>query len=276
MAVTPGKLWVVPTPLGNLKDLTFRALETLRTVDLIAAETPSVSLKLLSHYGVQKPLLTFREQNRENASRRVIEALKEGKTVALISDAGTPGVSDPGAFLIERVIAEELPFDVLPGPAALIPAWALSGMLSRQMAFWGFPPRKSGERKEFFRTALNFPGPVIFYEAPQRLPETLKDLETVAPKAQTAVVREISKLYQEVRRGNPQELLEFYRQNPPRGEIVLVVEGKAGEAQAPALEPAPALAFLREKGLSLKDASEFLARFAGANKKAVYRLRLKS
>ena len=265
---------MVPTPLGNLKDFTFRALEILQSVDYIAAETPSLSRKLLSHYQIKKPLLTFREQNREKAAQQILALLREGKTVALICDAGTPGISDPGSFLIQQVIEEDLPLEVLPGPAALIPAWLFSGLLGHQMAFWGFPPRKSGERKVFLKIALDFQGAVIFYEAPHRLLDLLKDLEETAPQARTAVVREISKIHQESRRGDPRELLEHYSSHPPKGEIVVVAQGtKNSEAESSVDLPA-ALRFFEQRGISLRDGVDFLAQFCRVNKKAAYNLGL--
>jgi len=271
----PGKLTLVPTPIGNLKDITLRALETLKETDYIAAETVSRTRKLLSHYQIRPrhPLLSFREENRRSAAAKIIELLKKGKSLALVSDAGTPGISDPGFYLLEKVREQELPVEVLPGPTAVIPALLLSGFNPEKFCFLGFLPRKTAERKEILKNYTNFEGVLVLFEAPNRILALLEDLKQILPENPVCLVREISKIYQEVIKGKPGELRDQYSgKKSPRGEWVILIQCQKGRGEQEQKDWEQALKMLLEKGMSCRDATDFLSKFLGISRKIIYRL----
>ncbi|MEW6578669.1 MAG: 16S rRNA (cytidine(1402)-2'-O)-methyltransferase [Chloroflexota bacterium] len=219
-------LYLVATPIGNLGDITLRALETLRAVDLIASEDTRKTGLLLKHFDIHKPQIAFFEHNEERAGPRIIEALHAGQSVALVTNAGTPGISDPGFTLVRDAIAAGIPVTMIPGPTALIMAVVLSGLPAHSFTFRGFPPRKSGPRRRFLAVDQDSPHTLIFYESPYRLVKFLEDALAVYGDRPAAVTNDLTKLFETVHRGRLSELLAFFRQNEPRGEYTVVIVGK--------------------------------------------------
>jgi 16S rRNA (cytidine1402-2'-O)-methyltransferase len=222
-------LYVVATPIGNLGDLTFRAVETLKTVDVIAAEDTRHSGILLKHYGIKKPLISYHQHNEARRTAELIERMQNRETVALITDAGMPSLSDPGARLIAECIKRDLPFTVVPGASAILTALVGSGFPLGTFSFRGFLPVKSGQRERQLRgVAERANETVIFFESPYRLNKTLAACVEIMPDRELCVARELTKKFEEFRRGRPAELLQHYEVRPPKGEIVLII-GPAGE-----------------------------------------------
>lgn len=221
-----GKLYLVPTPIGNLKDITLRALETLQEADFIAAEDTRQTLKLLNHFDIKKPLISYHKYNEQIKSDKIIELLAEGKNIALVSDAGTPGISDPGSVIVQRCIEKMIDFEVLPGATAITTALVYSGLDTTKFLFRGFLPRENKERKIITDELLKSQETLIFYEAPHRLLDTLTYLLDTFGNRRIAVCRELTKIYEEIYRGSLKEALEYFIENRPRGEFVLVLEGK--------------------------------------------------
>ncbi|MDO5518609.1 MAG: 16S rRNA (cytidine(1402)-2'-O)-methyltransferase [Clostridium sp.] len=221
-----GKLYLVPTPIGNLKDITLRALEVLKEADLIAAEDTRQTLKLLNHFEIKKPLISYHKFNEQGKSNEIINLLEEGKSIALVSDAGTPGISDPGSVIVERCIKENIEFEVLPGATAITTALVYSGLDTTKFLFRGFLPRENKDRKAVTSELLNCQETLIFYEAPHRLLDTLSFLLDTFGDRRIAVCRELTKLYEQIHRGTLSEVLNYFIENKPRGEFVLVLEGK--------------------------------------------------
>lgn len=224
-----GKLYLVPTPIGNLKDITLRALEVLKECHIIAAEDTRQTLKLLNHFEIKKPLISYHKFNEQSKGDEIIELLLEGKNIALVSDAGTPGISDPGSVIVEKCIEKNINFEVLPGATAITTALVYSGLDTTKFIFRGFLPRENKERKLITNELLNSQETLIFYEAPHRLLDTLSYLLDTFGNRKIAVCRELTKLYQEIFRGNLNEAINHFVSNKPRGEFVLVLEGKGLE-----------------------------------------------
>lgn len=221
-------LYIVPTPIGNLKDITLRALETLRSVTLILAEDTRTSGILLKHYEISKPLRAFHQHNEHQILQDIIRQLKNGTDMALISDAGTPGISDPAFLLVRECIKENIPVQTLPGPTALIPALISSGLPANRFCFEGFIPLKKG-RQSFLKKLADEERTMIFYESPLRLNRTLKDfIEYFGKEREAVVCREISKKFEEIIRGSLQNLQDHFNVKTAKGEIVIVVAGNHG------------------------------------------------
>ena len=219
-------LYLVATPIGNLGDITLRALETLRQVDVVASEDTRKTGLLLKHFEISKPKLSFHEHNEAKAGNKIISLLQEGKSVAVVTDAGTPGISDPGYSIVQRAIAENLPVTMIPGPTALIMALVLSGLPAHAFTFRGFPPRKSGKRQRFLAVDAESPHTLVFYESPYRLKPFLEDALAVYGDRETAVCNELTKLYESVHRGRLSELIAHFAEEEPRGEYVVVISGR--------------------------------------------------
>jgi 16S rRNA (cytidine1402-2'-O)-methyltransferase len=218
-------LSVVATPIGNLGDITLRALEALKSADVVAAEDTRHSGILLKHYGIKKPLLSYHEHNEAMRTAQLIEQIAEGKNVALITDAGMPGFSDPGARLLRECIKRDLPFTIIPGASAIVTALAGSGFSMDSFCFRGFLPVKSGRRERELRAAVPRDGTTIFFESPYRLLKTLAACVEIMADRQLCVARELTKKFEEFRRGTPAHLLAHYQTRPPKGEIVLLIAG---------------------------------------------------
>jgi len=220
------KLFLIPTPIGNLKDITFRAVEILGSVDLVLAEDTRQTKKLLNHYNISTPLQSHHMFNEHKSVESICSKILGGQTIALVSDAGTPGISDPGFLLIRTCIENEIPVETLPGPTALIPALVNSGLPSDRFCFEGFLPPKKGRNKRMTGLA-DERRTMIFYESPFRLVKTLTELAIyLGPDRSASVSRELSKMFEENIRGTLSFLAEYYTNKPPKGEIVIVVAGK--------------------------------------------------
>ncbi len=218
-------LFVVATPIGNLGDITLRALEALKSVDLIAAEDTRHSGMLLKHFGIKKPFVSYHEHNEAARTTELVERLTRGESIALITDAGTPGMSDPGLRLIRECVRRGLPFTIIPGPSSILTALLGSGFSTDKFCFRGFLPVKSGQRERELRAATECGETTIFFESPYRLTKTLAVCIGIMPDRQLCVARELTKKFEEFRRGVASELLAHYQAHRPKGEIVLVISG---------------------------------------------------
>ena len=216
-------LYIVATPIGNLKDITYRAVEVLKSVDMIAAEDTRHTKILLDHYGINKPLTSFFEHNQKSKTEYLIGLLKEGKNIALVSDAGTPGISDPGYPLIEAALRQEVGMMVIPGPCALIMALTASGLPTHSFVFEGFLPVKPGARRKRIEEIKGQGRTAIFYESPHRLLKTLKDLDEVLDNPEVVVARELTKKFEEILKKPAKDLLQHFTKTPPKGEFVLLL-----------------------------------------------------
>ncbi len=224
------KLYMVPTPIGNLEDMTFRAINVLKNVELILAEDTRTSSKILRHFEIATPMQSFHKFNEHARVEKICDSISEGKDFALISDAGTPGISDPGFLLVRSCIEKEIEVICLPGATALIPALVNSGLPSDRFCFEGFLPVKKG-RQTKLKGLAEETRTMIFYESPYRLVKTLTQLgECFGESRKASVSREISKLYEETKRGSLYELAHYYTQKPPKGELVIVVQGKGNDS----------------------------------------------
>lgn len=228
--VTGGTLYLVPTPIGNLSDMTERAAEILRDADIVACEDTRHTRILLSHLGIERTVVSYHEHNKKEAGPKLIAALLEGKSVAQVSDAGMPVVSDPGADLVRLALAEEIPVVPLPGPNAALTALVASGLDARQFVFVGFLPRTTANRKDLLAAVRRIPFTLIFYEAPHRLKETLRALLSALGDRRAVTARELTKKFETFRRAKLSELLAGLEDEAPRGEYVVLVEGFSGEA----------------------------------------------
>ena len=216
-------LYIVSTPIGNLKDITLRAIETLKSVDLIAAEDTRHTGILCQQYEIKTPLTSYFEHNQIKKSDHLLKLLKEGKSIALVTDAGTPGISDPGYHLIHLAKKNDIPITVIPGPTALIAALTLSGLPAHNFIFEGFLPVKSGGRRKKLEEFKDEDRTIIFYESPHRLLKTLKDIEEILNDPVVVCARELTKKFEEMKVGKASELLTHFSRNKPRGEFVLLL-----------------------------------------------------
>jgi len=219
-------LYIVSTPIGNLKDITYRAVETLKSVDLIAAEDTRHTRILTNNYHVDTPLTSYFEHNKFKKGDYIIKLLKEGKDVALVTDAGTPGISDPGYHLIKLAKEHDIPLTVVPGPAALIAALSLSGLPSHNFIFEGFLPVKTTARCKKLQQFREKEKTVIFYESPHRLIKTLEDIQKVLDNPHVVCARELTKKFEEIREGPADQLRQYFVKHKPRGEFVLLLDRK--------------------------------------------------
>ena len=273
-----GKLYICPTPIGNLEDITIRVLKVLREVDLIAAEDTRHTLKLLNHFRIQKPLTSYHEHNFRTKGIILINKLLEGKNIALVSDAGMPGISDPGLDIIKLCIEEKIPFEVLPGAMAGILALVGSGLDTTKFAFEGFLEKDKGNRRKRLKTIQKEDRTLVFYEAPHRIIYTLKDMASILGNREAVIARELTKIHEEFIRGNMIELIEYLTLNPPKGEIVLLCEGadleKLAIEEKNKLEQITIrehiLLFMKD-GLDKKAAIKEVAKRRNISKRTVYR-----
>ena len=270
-----GTLTLVGTPIGNLSDFSPRAVEALSACDFIAAEDTRVTLRLLNHFGVKKPLVSYYEQNKRQRGEQICARLLAGENGVLVSDAGMPAISDPGEDLVALCAARGVPVTVVPGPTAMATALAISGLPTGRFTGEGFLSKNKRSRREHLQQLRQEPRTMVFYEAPHKLPATLQDLLDTLGDRRLALVRELTKLHEEVIRTTLSEAVERYRQQPPRGEFVLVVEGAAPvEEVAATPQQAAQLAreLINEQGLSLSEAARQAAAQTGLKKGDIYRL----
>lgn len=220
------QLYLVPSPIGNLGDITYRAVEILQSVDAILCEDTRTSMVLLNHYNIRKPLYPHHQHNEHKMLEKIIEELRGGKKFAVLTDAGTPGISDPGFLLVRECVRNNIKIECLPGASAFVPALVQSGLPNNRFCFEGFPPQKKG-RQTFFKSLAEEERTIILYESPHRLVKTLHELgEYLGAERPAAVCRELTKMFEETRRGTVSELAAYYELTPPKGEIVIVVAGK--------------------------------------------------
>ncbi len=272
-----GKLYLVPTPIGNLRDISPRCAETLAEVDFIAAEDTRVTLKLLNHLGVKKPMVTYHRHNTQTGGQAVLNRLLAGENCALVTDAGTPAVSDPGEELVALCAQSGVAVIAIPGPCALVSALAVSGLPTGRFTFEGFLAMNKKNRRAHLESLRREDRTMIFYEAPHKLTATLADLrDAFGAQRRVALCRELTKLHEEVRRTTLGEAAEWYAQNPPKGEFVLVLEGAAPvEAEGASLEEGmKQVLALRAGGSSLRDAVRQAAAQTGLPKNELYDLAL--
>lgn len=276
---TGGVLYLCATPIGNLEDVTFRALRVLREVDLIAAEDTRRSRKLLSHYQIHTPLTSFHRHSHDKKVKYLLELMTSGKNIALVSDAGLPGISDPGAELAAAALERGVTVVPIPGPSAGITALVVSGLPTGTFFFAGFLPAVKKARREMLRELCPRRETLIFYEAPHRLPETLADISAVLGDRQGAVARELTKKHEEILRGSIEQLRVHFEKEPPRGEFTLVVAGNSRveawqkkETARFTLDPVDHVFLLEMKGMGRKEAMREAARLHGIPKREVYRL----
>ena len=273
-----GKLYLVATPIGNLEDMTFRAVEVLKTADIIAAEDTRNSIKLLNHFEINTPMTSYHEFNRYDKAEYLIGIMKDGKTVALITDAGTPGISDPGEDLVKRCYDEGIEVSPVPGACAAVNALAASGQTTKEFVFVGFLDSKGKERREKLEGLKNESRTLILYEAPHRLKKTLAELHEVLGDRSITLCRELTKKHEEFMRLSLGEAVSYYETNEPRGEYVLVIEGisreeldieKALEWENISIEEH--ISRYIADGLSKKDAVKKVAKDRGVSKQEIYK-----
>ncbi len=218
-------LYLVATPIGNLQDITLRALDTLRQVDVVASEDTRKTGLLLKHFDISKPQIAFHEHNEQRAGDRIEELLRQGQSVAVVTDAGTPGIADPGFTLVRRAVAANIEVTMIPGPTALIMALVLSGLPVHSFTFRGFPPRKSVGRRKFMEIDKEAPHTLIFYESPYRLDDFLEDAFAVYGDRQAAIANDLTKMFERVERGTLSTLLDASKERKLKGEFIIVIAG---------------------------------------------------
>ena len=270
-----GTLYLVATPIGNLADITHRALQVLRDVAIIACEDTRHTRKLLQHYGLYTKTASYHEHNEQQRARELIELLQQGSDVAVVSDAGTPAISDPGFRLVRAAIENGVAVVPVPGPSALIAALVAAGLPTDEFFFGGFLPARSSARRARLTELRAVPGTLIFYEAPHRLAASLQDAYEVLGEREAVVARELTKLHEELQRGRLSELAEHYSQTEPRGEIVLLIDRNALD-QAPSAEPSQAsvsdlVGRFEAEGLERRAALKKAARELGLSRAEAYR-----
>ena len=276
-----GKLYLCATPIGNLEDITLRVLRVLKEVDLIAAEDTRNSIKLLNHFDIKTPMTSYHEYNKIEKAYTLIGKMQEGMNIALITDAGTPGISDPGEELARMCMDAGIEVTSLPGPAACITALTLSGLPTRRFAFEAFLPMEKKERKEVLQELVHETRTIIIYEAPHKLVKTLKDLRETLGNRRITLCRELTKKHETAFRTTIEELLSYYENEKPLGECVLVIEGKSRkelkEAEAASWETVPVeehMKIYEKQGMSRKDAMKQVAKDRGVSKREIYQMLL--
>ncbi len=268
-----GTLYVVGTPIGNLGDISPRALDTLENCDFIAAEDTRVTLKLLNHFDIKKPLISYFEHNKLERGEIIVARILNGENCAIVTDAGMPAISDPGQELVEQCHDADIAVKVVPGPCAFVSALAISGLATGRFTFEGFLSTNKVSRKEHLKSLVGEKRTMIFYEAPHKLPATLKDLFETLGDRKLVIVREITKIYEEVIRTTLEKASEDYAQGGIKGEIVLVVDGASSDTEeSPTLESAVELAkAMVDGGMSINDASKLAAKQTGIKKGDIYK-----
>lgn len=277
--MSKGKIYLVPTPIGNLKDITLRALEVLKDADVIAAEDTRQTLKLLNHFEIKKTLISYHQHNEQGKSMEIIDRVNNGEKIALVTDAGTPGISDPGAVIVNKCIENEIEFEVLPGATAFTTALVYSGLDTTKFLFRGFIPRETKDRRILFEEVRDSKETLIFYESPHRLLSTLAVLNENLGNRKIAVCRELTKLHEEIKRGTIEEVLQYFTDRKVKGEFVLVVEGiqqeqidEENKKQWEHLNVEDHIKLLIQDGMNKKDAIKKVAKDRGLQKNEVYKI----
>lgn len=271
-----GTLYIVSTPIGNLEDITLRALRILKEVDIIAVEDTRHSIKLLNHYGIKKPLISYWKEKEQSRALEIINKLNDGNSIALISDAGTPGISDPGYFLIHKAIEENIQVISIPGATAVIAALSISGLPTDEFTFIGFLPTKKNQRLKKLNELSLEQRTVVIYEAPHRIIETLKEVSEIFSGRKATIVKEITKIHEEVIRGIFPDILNNITKTKIAGEYVLIIEGLIPCQNKNIEEALIELQSLIKKGFGRKEAAQKIADMYGISKKELYNLSIKS
>ncbi len=269
-----GRLYLVATPIGNLEDITLRALRVLGEADLVACEDTRQTRKLFDRHGIDRPLISYHEHNEHERAPELVEKIERGATVALVSDAGMPLVSDPGRHLVQMCLERQIPVIPIPGPSAFVAALAASGLDTGEFLFAGFLPARAGERARKLRELAAEPRTMVFYEAPHRLAATLRAALEILGDRQAVVARELTKIHEEFRRGRLSELAAHFESGEPRGEITLLIapaDAQAGAAAEGTVSLAGRVAELEREGLDRKAALKQAARERGLPKREAYR-----
>ena len=271
-----GTLYLVPTPIGNLQDMTFRSVQILKEVDLICAEDTRNTGLLLKHFEIETKQYSFHEHNAYEKIPDLLERLKSGLSLAQVSDAGMPSISDPGHDLVKAAIAEDIPVVALPGASAGITALIASGLAPQPHIFYGFLPRKKGQQIDFFKEKLSYPETQIFYESPYRVADTLENMHEVYGNRQVTLVRELTKLYEEYQRGSISEVLDYITSNPLKGECLLIVAGASENDKEENLTsnvtPVEAVEALIASGMKPNQAIKTVAKERKMNRQELYNL----
>jgi 16S rRNA (cytidine1402-2'-O)-methyltransferase len=271
----PGVLYVVSTPIGNLEDITLRALRVLKEVDLVAAEDTRRTRQLLTHYGIHKPLISYHEFNRRLREETLVEELRAGKSVALVTDAGTPGISDPGEDLVKRAVQESIPLVPIPGPSALAAALSVSGLPTESFLFQGFLPSKASARRKWMESVKERTETLLFYESPRRLRSFLEDAREILGDRRVVVAREMTKVYEEVLRGTITEVLKRLTAEV-KGEVTVMLEGNTCREKPDLSTVAEALKhYSQTLGFSMKESVNRVAEDLGVSRREVYQESLK-
>lgn len=272
-----GTLYLCATPIGNLNDITLRVLELLKTVDIIAAEDTRHTIKLLNHFDIQTPMISYHEHNKQSKGTQLIEKLESGVNIALVTDAGMPGISDPGEDLVRLCYENNIAVTTAPGAAACITALVLSGMSTRRFIFEGFLPMDKKEKREVLKSIEKEVRTIIFYEAPHRLTDTLDELYKTIGERNAACVREITKKFEEVKKDTLGNLLKYYKENPPKGEFVIIIEGASREElrqeEIDGWESITIEEHMEQycsKGMNQKEAMKQVAKDRGVPKREIY------
>ena len=268
-----GTLYLIGTPIGNLSDFSPRAVETLSTVDFIAAEDTRVTLKLLNHFDLHKPLVSYYEHNKYASGEKIVQRILNGESCGLVTDAGMPAVSDPGEDIVRMCMEQDIPVTVIPGPTALITALVLSGLPTGRFCFEGFLSTNNKSRREHLEELKNEPRTMIFYEAPHKLRKTLSDLKDVFGEGRKITLcRELTKLHEEILPFSLSDAVRYYEEHDPKGEYVLIVEGRPEESD-PCMSEEDALALVsqyRAEGRSLKESCKLASSQSGFSKNELY------
>ena len=271
-----GRLYLCPTPIGNLEDISMRVLRVLRECDVIACEDTRHTLKLLNHFEIKNKLTSYHEHNKDRKKHSIAQKIRDGQKVALVTDAGMPGISDPGEDLVKLCIEENLPFEVLPGPSAFVNALVASGLSSRRFVFEGFLDRNKKERNAALERIAKETRTTIIYEAPHRLKKTLLDLQKILGERECVLCRELTKRYEEHIRGNAQYLISHYESLDPRGEYVLVIEGgRQAKKEFTDDMIKDLLNDCARQGMRNKEAVKFVAEETGVSRNRIYSLSIK-
>lgn len=278
MTAKSGTLFLVATPLGNLEDITFRAIRILNEVDLIAAEDTRHTLKLLNYYHIKKKMCSYHKHNERNQSKNIISQLESGLNVALVSDAGMPGISDPGNELVSEAVIRGIPIIPIPGASAVITALAASGLATASFLFTGFLPRKKSEQMQYVKTLADFTGTLVVYESPHRLLTTLENLFETLGNREVVIARELTKVHEQFLRGTLQLIIEKISSQSIRGEITILISGapKDNRQNSTNIDVGVALAELNQNQTTLKDELRIVAKKTGKSLKEVYRLYLET
>ncbi len=269
-----GLLYIVSTPIGNLEDITLRALRILKEVDIIAAEDTRHSLKLLNHYNISKPLISYWGEREKAKTRELILRINSGESVALISDAGTPGISDPGSVLIKKAIEEGIEIIPVPGPAAFVVALSLSGFSTEEFIFCGFLPAKLSQRQKMLKELSFERRTIVIYESPHRILQSLSDMKQIFGERRAVLVKELTKIFEDIIRGSIAEISERLVETKIAGEYVIVVEGMSEDEKVHVGDALDEIKLLMKKGLGRKDAVKRTAGAYGLSRKELYDMSL--